>query len=265
MGKLNQLTASYEENYFTLTEQTERAIESARKELEEFADLGIDETTSLDAFQSAFESFVNSDAFTPEGYSQWLLAADALADLNNVVDDIDSSGTFESITDFVKDLMGLAADGTETLAAATAQYQETLALAQTGDADALAALTTDAQAYLDAVERSASTGTDVIIARSQVASDLSGTVPAFATGGSHTGGLRLVGENGPEIEATGPSRIFSNSDTKKMLDNTETTKEISMMRSDMGNLMSEIAKNTSKSYKLLDRWDGQGLPKERSF
>ena len=161
--------------------------------------------------------------------------------------------------------MGLAADGTETLAAATAQYQETLALAQTGDADALAALTTDAQAYLDAVERSASTGTDVIIARSQVASDLSGTVPAFATGGSHTGGLRLVGENGPEIEATGPSRIFSNSDTKKMLDNTETTKEISMMRSDMGNLMSEIAKNTSKSYKLLDRWDGQGLPKERSF
>ena len=176
MGKLNQLTASYEENYFTLTEQTERAIESARKELEEFADLGIDETTSLDAFQSAFESFVNSDAFTPEGYSQWLLAADALADLNNVVDDIDSSGTFESITDFVKDLMGLAADGTETLAAATAQYQETLALAQTGDADALAALTTDAQAYLDAVERSASTGTDVIIARSQVASDLSGTV-----------------------------------------------------------------------------------------
>jgi len=30
----------------------------------------------------------------------------------------------------------------------------------------------------------------------------------FASGGDHRGGLRVVGENGPEIELTGPSRIF---------------------------------------------------------
>lgn len=35
-------------------------------------------------------------------------------------------------------------------------------------------------------------------------------IPGFATGGNHTGGLRWVGENGmAELEATGPSRIWT--------------------------------------------------------
>jgi hypothetical protein len=38
----------------------------------------------------------------------------------------------------------------------------------------------------------------------------------FAMGGYHTGGLRMVGERGPELEATGPSRIFSHSQTSGM-------------------------------------------------
>ncbi|MER5173909.1 hypothetical protein [Thioclava kandeliae] len=44
-----------------------------------------------------------------------------------------------------------------------------------------------------------------------------GGVPAFARGGLHTGGLRLVGEKGPEIEATGASRIWSADQTRRML------------------------------------------------
>lgn len=40
-----------------------------------------------------------------------------------------------------------------------------------------------------------------------------GSIPAFATGGNHAGGFRIVGENGPELELTGPSRIFSASQT----------------------------------------------------
>ena len=40
---------------------------------------------------------------------------------------------------------------------------------------------------------------------------------AFAAGGDHAGGLRLVGENGPEIEATGPSRIFSADRTAQIM------------------------------------------------
>lgn len=43
------------------------------------------------------------------------------------------------------------------------------------------------------------------------------SLPAFENGGSHQGGLRLVGENGPEIEATGPSRIWTAAQTEKFL------------------------------------------------
>ncbi|WP_339112864.1 hypothetical protein [Thioclava sp. GXIMD2076] len=42
-------------------------------------------------------------------------------------------------------------------------------------------------------------------------------IPQFAAGGLHTGGLRLVGEKGPEIEATGASRIWSADQTRRML------------------------------------------------
>jgi hypothetical protein len=42
-------------------------------------------------------------------------------------------------------------------------------------------------------------------------------IGAYADGGSFGGGLRLVGERGPELEVTGPSNIYSHSDTKSML------------------------------------------------
>ncbi|NHZ94549.1 hypothetical protein [Massilia sp. CCM 8734] len=42
-------------------------------------------------------------------------------------------------------------------------------------------------------------------------------VPGYATGGDFGGGLRLVGENGPELEATGPARIFNAGQARSML------------------------------------------------
>ncbi|WP_373785277.1 tape measure protein [Delftia acidovorans] len=43
-------------------------------------------------------------------------------------------------------------------------------------------------------------------------------IPRFASGGEHFGGLRLVGENGPELEFTGPSRIHSAQQTRRLLE-----------------------------------------------
>jgi hypothetical protein len=42
-------------------------------------------------------------------------------------------------------------------------------------------------------------------------------VPGYAVGGDHGGGWRIVGENGPELEATGPARIFNTSQTQGMM------------------------------------------------
>ena len=42
-------------------------------------------------------------------------------------------------------------------------------------------------------------------------------IPGFATGGQHGGGWRIVGERGPELEATGPARYFTAAQTQQML------------------------------------------------
>lgn len=42
-------------------------------------------------------------------------------------------------------------------------------------------------------------------------------IPGFASGGIHAGGLRIVGENGPELEYTGPSTIVPADLTRKIL------------------------------------------------
>lgn len=43
------------------------------------------------------------------------------------------------------------------------------------------------------------------------------SVKGFASGGDHLGGFRIVGERGPELEATGPSRIFNADQTARIL------------------------------------------------
>lgn len=42
-------------------------------------------------------------------------------------------------------------------------------------------------------------------------------IPGFAGGGQHGGGLRIVGENGPELEYTGPSTIVPADLTRRIL------------------------------------------------
>ena len=42
-------------------------------------------------------------------------------------------------------------------------------------------------------------------------------IPAYADGGLHSGGVRMVGERGPEMEITGPARYFSAERTRQLL------------------------------------------------
>jgi len=94
-------------------------------------------------------------------------------------------------------------------------------------------------------------------------------VPGYATGGMHSGGLRLVGENGTELEATGPSRIFDAATTASMLrsggaSGSELAAEMRQLRADFRAVMIPLVETSNKTRKLLDRWDGDGLPEERA-
>lgn len=102
--------------------------------------------------------------------------------------------------------------------------------------------------------------------------DLGGT-PTFASGGMHSGGMRLVGERGPELEVTGPSRIYSAQQTKNMLSggSGEVVSEIRSLRREVSELKSEQrkigvenVKYNKKNYDLNREWDIIGLPATRT-
>ncbi len=67
---------------------------------------------------------------------------------------------------------------------------------------------------------------------------------AFADGGYHTGGLRLVGERGWEIEATGPARIWNQEQLGRALsgssDNKETVAELKTQNAQLKTLIAAL-------------------------
>lgn len=102
---------------------------------------------------------------------------------------------------------------------------------------------------------------------------INGELPAFAMGGMHRGGLRLVGENGPELEVTGPARIYSNSQTAAMLGGSggDTAAEVRGLRADLAGMtdaLKSVAKHTmqtARRVEYLERWDVDGAPPERAI
>jgi len=98
------------------------------------------------------------------------------------------------------------------------------------------------------------------VVNSQEFSNLRG----FATGGDFRGGLRVVGERGPELEMTGPSRIISTEKLTQALGHDRATAaEIRGLRADMKTLMTNINRHTHDTAQRLRRWDSAGLPTER--
>ena len=101
-------------------------------------------------------------------------------------------------------------------------------------------------------------------------------VPAFAMGGDHEGGWRIVGERGPELEATGRARYFTADQTQRMLsgppamagfDIAPLLRELQEVRRIFERLIADrkadagaIATNTGRAARLLERLENNGIP-----
>ena len=126
----------------------------------------------------------------------------------------------------------------------------------TATAAAVAALVSPLAKVAAADASTASSALATYQTASAYAAATQSALPAFASGGLHTGGWRLVGENGPELENTGPSQIFSNSQSKSMLNNDDLIAEIKALREEVSLLRAEAratASHTNKTAKILER------------
>jgi hypothetical protein len=147
-------------------------------------------------------------------------------------------------------------------AALQAQFAILTAQARAGDTEAISKLPTISKALEDATRMTATSARDVAFIRAVLANNLSdtvttlgGTVPAFASGGMHSGGIRLVGERGPELEATGPARYYSASQTQSMMGG-GVVDEIKGLREEVSMLRAEAratAINTGRTQDLFKR------------
>jgi len=153
----------------------------------------------------------------------------------------------DSIMNEIARIRGLVNGGSaQSLASMQADFAIAAAAAKAGDIDAAKRLSGLSQSILSAAEKQSSSLAELNVLRSQIAMSLTDVasvsaakyglkVPGFAGGGDFGGGIRLVGENGPELEATGASRIFNANQTAKMLSGggSETAAELRMLREEI--------------------------------
>jgi hypothetical protein len=79
-------------------------------------------------------------------------------------------------------------------------------------------------------------------------------LPAFRNGGTHAGGWAMVGEAGPELAYMPPARIYSNGDTRQMLDIAPLKAEIQQLRGTVEQLGRALVAAT---YDATDRAAGK--------
>lgn len=87
------------------------------------------------------------------------------------------------------------------------------------------------------------------------------TMPQFASGGLHDGGIRLVGERGPEVEVTGPARYWNFQKTREMFgsgaNNDALVSEVRALRDEVAGLRKQQAQEhreaVESNYEANDR------------
>lgn len=154
--------------------------------------------------------------------------------------------------------------------AKASDYQE-VALGLLDSIDgALSELGSAAQSAQDLIVSAIEQGTasNLVGLRAVIAALKGDPIPAFAAGGLHAGGLRIVGEHGPELEATGPARIWNASQTAAMLGggsiNMQRVERLLEQRNEEARAQaSAIVRLQQDVNRLLMRWETQGLPEQR--
>jgi hypothetical protein len=87
-----------------------------------------------------------------------------------------------------------------------------------------------------------------------------GNIKGYDSGGYHPGGLRIVGESGPELEWTGPSNIFNPKKMGITASTNDLVTEVRGMREELHALGVQTVMNTGKSARVMSRWDSDGQP-----
>jgi hypothetical protein len=177
-----------------------------------------------------------------------------------------ADGIYRTILDLRGDLLG----SDRSFAAAQSEFAIASAQARAGNRDAADRLPELARAVAELGKGVAASSIDEKLITARTLASLSATleslkrfgvqVPAFADGGLFGGGYRVVGEHGPEIEATGASRIYSFDQFRNLMQGGDMAAELRALREELRALRAEngaenraIAGAATKTARLIER------------
>lgn len=220
LGKLRDETVRYFQEQQRLASALMASSQGLRQTIADIRFADLNPQQQLDSLLASFSAKFNA-AKQASGDA----LANAGTDLNSLINPIlqkaqevfASGAQFQGIKETLLSQADTIARRIESLTPTTYQ-QESLALLDTIDTT-LALIENNTrsaeQLIVDAIGVSADRTVAVL---SEIYKGITGAeIPAFAKGGMHSGGLRLVGERGPELEVTGPSRIIPNNQLMGMM------------------------------------------------
>lgn len=263
--RFKNLAASLQDFRLSLAEQLmtpEQIYRSARARFEEVSALAATgDEQAISQLVGVSQRYLDTAKtfLTPEEYNREVANVMRAVDLAIV-----QTKTLEEYAQGQLDALNASVDGLITLNESTLSVVDAIkalqdAIAERDRTIAETALRFDAAALTEAVDEA------IRDAFEQYGGDYF-NVRGFASGGDFGGGLRIVGENGPELEATGASRIYNAAQTAEILSGGgNVATQIANMRSEMQAGLFAIAKNTGKTSDQLNRWDGDGLPEARNW
>lgn len=220
LGKLREQTLAYYEAQKQLADLMTTSAADLREAVRVARYGQLDSRQSLAQrqadFAQAYSMALATEGATKAGYADKLAAA--LPDLSTALADTASTRAEWALAT-ARLFAQSQAIADQLDATAPLDYQaETLQLLESIDAT-LAALDDSAvsaeRVIANAVNASAERTSAGL--RAVIAAITGQSIPAFASGGYHVGGVRLVGENGPEWEATGQSRIYNASQMRAVM------------------------------------------------
>lgn len=271
-GGLQELTdalGAFESGFLPKSEQVSVKTQRLALEFERFG-------LALPSSGVAFTALVRGIDTTTE--SGRVLLGNVLAlsgGFSDLLDALQSVGS--GIESEIERIRGLGAAGLGgSVASLQAQFAISTAQARAGDQAAIDALPKLSQALLKASETQSASALEFAAMQASTLRSLEetlayitdptrrlATVRGFASGGDFAGGLRLVGERGPELEVTGPARIFDAATTQQILNgggNAELLAEMRALRASLDQMRSDqvvgdvtLARNTGQLVTLLNR------------
>jgi hypothetical protein len=150
----------------------------------------------------------------------------------------------ETVMDEIKRLRGINASSSSVLL--KAQFATLTAQARTGNLDALGKLPELSRSIEEATIGTATSALEVARIRAWLDASLSETLA------QQSSSANMVNATSSGLTFDGNSTASANAE--------QTSGELSNMSNVLYTALYQVARNTGKSYELLDRWDGDGLP-----